>query len=173
MNLYLLFWCQYSCHQLKILLHPIHLKAYRVSNTRARHFKQCCLYLTQKNFQTRMVFVLLSVSGSSPKYHLRRILLQKSLKSDLSSGSLIFLWMGAQSNPFSNILIFASDKTLLLKLKMVSEQKYSDNLDSSVVTDVLFWIELLVFPSVLSAGFSISSEDLSKFSKILRNINQW
>ena len=61
----------------------------------------------------------------------------------------------------------------MLKLKTVSEQKYPDNVDSSVVTDVLFWIESLVFPSALSTGFSKSSEDLSKSSKILRNSKSW
>ena len=61
----------------------------------------------------------------------------------------------------------------MLKLKTVSEQKYPDNLDSSVIIDVLFWIESLVFPSALSTGFSKSSEDLSKSSKILRNSKSW
>ena len=59
----------------------------------------------------------------------------------------------------------------MLKFKIVSEKKYADNLDSSVVTDGLFRIESLIFPSALSTGFPISSEVFSKSSKISRTQN--
>ena len=67
--------------------------------------------------------VSLNYCRSSQKYHFNCMLLQKSLKSYLSSDSLILRCRGAKSNPFSNILIPASVNTRPLRLKIVSEEK--------------------------------------------------
>ena len=76
--------------------------------------------------------VTLNYCHSSKKYHFNRMLLQKSLKSYLSSGSLILRCRGAKSNPFSNILISASANTRSLRLKIVSDENYPVNLLSDV-----------------------------------------
>ena len=80
----------------------------------------------------------LKFSDSSQKCHFKPILLQNSLKSLLSSGSFNFFWIGVKSRPFFKTLISVSVNTWLLKLKMVSEQKYPENLLSVVVT-IFFW----------------------------------
>ena len=77
-------------------------------------------------------------SDSSRKYHFKRILLQNSLKSLLGSGSFNFCWIGANFKPFSKTLMSVSVNTRLLKLKMVSEQRYLENLLSVAVT-LFFW----------------------------------
>ena len=48
---------------------------------------------------------------------------ENSSKSSLNSGSLIFFWIGANSKPFSSVLISAFDRTLWLRLKILSDQK--------------------------------------------------
>ena len=68
-------------------------------------------------------FSLKSNVASLRKCHLILIPLQNFQKSDLNSGSLIFLCMGAKSKPFSKPLISLWERTLLLKLKQVFEQK--------------------------------------------------
>ena len=85
--------------------------------------------------------------GSFRKCHLIRILLQKSSKSVLSSGSFILFWIGAKSKSFSNTRTSVSVKTFLLKLKTVSEQKYPTK-RPSFVTRILEllkeWFELYI-----------------------------
>ena len=85
--------------------------------------------------------VSLNSCRSSQKYHFKRMLLQKSLKFYLSSGSLILRCRGAKSNPFSNILISASVNTQWLRLKIISEENYPVNLLSDVMW--IFWKDSL------------------------------
>ena len=68
--------------------------------------------------------LLKSGLGSFLKCHLTCTLQQNSSKSLLSPGSLIFLWIGAKSRPFSKILISVSVRTFLLKLNTFFEPFY-------------------------------------------------
>ena len=61
--------------------------------------------------------------GLFQKCHFICIRLQNSSKSCFNSGSLTFLCISTKCNHFSKTLISSSDSTLLLKLKLVSEQK--------------------------------------------------
>ena len=85
--------------------------------------------------------VSLNSCHSSQNNHFKCILLQKSLKSCLSAGSLIIRCIGTKSNPFSNILISASVNTQWLRLKIISEENYPVNLLSDVMW--IFWKDSL------------------------------
>ena len=74
-------------------------------------------------FGSKAGILLKSEVGSFRKLHLIFMRRQNSSESFLNSSSFIFLWIGAMSKPFSRIFISASDRTLWLKLKIVSEQK--------------------------------------------------
>ena len=104
--------------------------------------------------------VSLNSCCSSQKYHFKRRLLKKSLKSCLSSGLLIWSCIGAKSNLFSNILISVSVNTLWLKLKIVSEQNYPVNLLSDVMR--LFWKESL---TCSLTPWDVFSDSLKRFNK--------
>ena len=93
-------------------------------------------------------------------YHFKRSLLQKSLKSCLSSASLIWSCVGAKSNLSSNILISVSVNTLWLRLKIVSEQNYPVNLLSDVMR--LFWKESLTCYLI---PWDVFSDPLKRFHR--------
>ena len=80
----------------------------------------------------------LKFSDSFWKCYFKCILLQNSLQSLVSSDSFNFFLVGEQSRSFSKTLISASVGTWLLKLNIVSEQKYPHNLLSVFVT-LFFW----------------------------------
>ena len=77
----------------------------------------------QEDLRATAGVTLKPCEGSFLKFHFVLMRLQNSSKSLRNSGSLIFRWIYAKSKPFSNTLISCSLKTLLLKLKTVSEQK--------------------------------------------------
>ena len=104
--------------------------------------------------------VSLNYCRSSQKYHFNCMLLQKSLKSYLSSDSLILRCRGAKSNPFSNILISASVNTWSLRLKIVSEENYPVNLLSDVIW--IFWKHLLTCSLIPWDAFP---DPLKRFNK--------
>ena len=125
--------------------------------------------LAQKNFQIRMTFrwfpcrlvekagILLKPEvGSFRKCHLILMQWQNSSKSLLNSGSFIFLWVGAKSKTFSRIFISASDRTLWLKLKIVSEQKCS-------FKRLLLVFSVMLFPEI-SVLFCNSSRIFTRSS---------
>ena len=83
-------------------------------------------------FRSRNACISLNLSkGSFWKWHFICIRLQDSWKYCLNSGLLTFLCIHTKSNIFSKTLISFSERTLLLKLNLMSEQKQPLILDSS------------------------------------------
>ena len=115
--------------------------------------------------------VSLNYCRSSQKYHFNCMLLQKSLKSYLSSGSLILRCRGAKSNPFSNILISASVNTRSLRLKIVSEENYLVNLLSDVIW--IFWKHSLTCSLIPWDAFPDPSKRSNKSSNICNIFNAY
>ena len=104
-------------------------------------------------------------------YHFNRMLLQKSLKSYLSSGSLFLRCRGAKSNPFSNILTSASVNTRSLRLKIVSEENYLVNLLSDVIW--IFWKHSLTCSLIPWDAFPDPSKRSNKSSNICNIFNAY
>ena len=79
------------------------------------------------------------VVASFLKCHFKRMRRQNSLESPLNSASFILFWICLKSSPFSSTLIFASPRTLLLKLNAVSDTKLPVSLYCSVHSSTILW----------------------------------
>ena len=109
------------------------------------------------------------VVASFLKCHFKRMRRQNSLESPLNSGSFILFWICLKSSPFSSTLIFASPRTLLLKLNAVSDTKLPVSLYCSVHSSTILWSAehfnssrmFKIFPSCVSNDKSADAHVLS------------